>query len=76
MRIHRSLRCSADDPHYCLADQHRQVEWEDGVITGARLRGTGHGELPHHSLQPLLSDEDVDLLNFGDAFEGDRLTQT
>ena len=49
------------------------MEGENGIVAGDGLGCVGHGEFPHHGLQPLLGDEDVYFLDLGDAFKGDLL---
>lgn len=62
--IDGSLGCSTDDVHHGFSYQEWEMEGKDGVVSRSGLRGVRHGELPHHHLQPLLCDEDVDSLHF------------
>lgn len=73
--VNSALRCSADNAHHGLTDQHRQMKRENGTRGVPGLCSVADGEFPHHGLQPLLSDEDIDLLDLEDAVDGDGLAE-
>lgn len=69
MGIYRPLRRCPDHTHNGLADKHREMEGQDGIVARAWLRGMAHRQFPQQRLQPLLCDQDIHLLDLEDTVQ-------
>lgn len=51
------------------------MERQHTLVAGAGLSGMVHRQFPHHRLEPLLGDEDVNLLDFHHSIKRDGFAQ-